>query len=475
MKLGDITIREAIEGLRTKNWRPSDLTEAALETIKATESQLNAFITVDAENARSRAHELDAALESDPEIIDRQPLFGIPIGLKDIYSTKGLKTTAGSKVIPDYIPPYDATATKRLKDAGAVIIGKANLDAWAHGSSGENSEYGPTKNPYNLAYVPGGSSSGSAAMVAAGDVLMAGGTDTGGSIRLPASFTNTVGIKPTYGRVSRYGIIAMASSLDTIGHFTKSVYDNALIMEVTAGRDPYDATSADVEVLQYTKELSKPVKGMKIGIPREYFTDGVDKKVMERMQEVITILKKQGATFEEMDLPNTENAIACYYILCPAEISSNLARFDGVRYGQMREMFGPEAKRRIMLGTHTLSAGYADDFYKKGNQIRSMIQHNYQQALSKYDAIITPVSPTPPFKLGERSNDPVQMYMSDLMTVAINIAGVPAISVPAGFVNDLPVGVQFIAANFREDILYRVGHAIEQETGYYRVRPQFVS
>lgn len=472
MELHDLSIQEATEGLKEKKFSCRELLQSCLDRIKKLDKDLNAFITVDEENAISQVDKYDQLINSSKDIFDEKPLLGIPVGVKDLYSTKDLKTTAGSKIIDNYVSPYDATATARLKNAGVIIVGKTNQDAWGHGSSGENSDVGPTKNPYDLSRVPGGSSSGSGAAVVSGECLFATGTDTGSSVRLPAAYCNLVGLKPTYGRVSRYGVIAMASSFDTIGHMTKTVYDNAKVLEVTAGKDPYDATTVPVEVPKYTRNLGKSIKGLKVGIPKEYFVDGIDKKVREVTDQAIKTIKSLGAEVIEVSLPHTEYAMPCYYILVPSEISSNLARFDGVRYGKLREEFGAEAKRRIMLGTYTLSLGYYDAYYKKAAKVRNLIKQDFENVLKKVDVMITPSSPTLPFKIGEKADDPLQMYLSDIFMCPINIAGVPSLNVPAGFSEGLPVGMQIIGPQFSEELLYQAAFAYEKETEFYKVRPK---
>lgn len=386
------------------------------------------------------------------------PLLGIPIALKDIFLTKGLRTTAGSKVLKNYIPQYDATVVKKLKDAGAVIIGKTNCDAWGHGSSGENSDFGPTKNPFNQNYVPGGSSSGSATAVASDFCLAATGTDTGSSVRLPASFCNVVGLKPTYGKVSRYGIVAMASSLDSIGHFTKTVEDSALFLKVTAGKDKFDATTPNVPVPDFDLNKTKKVK---IGIPKEYFAKGLDALIKEKIEQALKFYEKEGFEIINISLPHTEYAVACYYVIQPSEVSSNLARYDGIRYGNDRSSFGDEAARRIMLGTFTLSSGYIDAYYKKAMKVRTLIKKDFDDAFKKVDAIITPVSPTLPWKIGEKVNDPLKMYLSDVFMVPANLAGIPGLAVPIGFADELPVGMQILGPHFSEELLFRLGHFYE--------------
>ncbi len=457
----NLTIKKALNGLRKKEFSSEELVKECLEEIKKNK-ELNAFITVCEKEALEQAKRADKLFSNSAiEQLNNYPLLGIPIALKDIFLTKGIKTTAGSKVLSDYIPQYDSTVVKKLKDAGAVIIGKTNCDAWAHGSSGENSDFGPTKNSWNIKYVPGGSSSGSAVSVASNMCLAATGTDTGGSIRLPASFCDVVGLKPTYGRVSRYGIVAMASSLDSIGHFTKTVEDSAILLNVTAGKDEFDATTPGVDARNYTKNLSIGVKGIKIGVPKEYFIGGLDKRIKESIEKILKLYGNNGAEIINISLPHTEYAIACYYVIQPSEVSSNLARYDGIRFGNDRSHFGDEAKRRIMLGTFTLSAGYYDAYYKKAMRVRTLIKKDFEDAFKKVDAIIAPVSPTLPWKIGEKINDPLLMYLSDVLTVPANLAGIPGLSIPIGFVDGLPVGMQILGPHFSEELLFQLGHFYE--------------
>lgn len=479
MKLNELTVKDALDGLRSKKFSSVELTKACLEQIKKHNSSLNAFITVTEKEALESARRADKLLGNlTIEQFNNYPLLGIPIALKDLFSTKNIKTTAASKVLEDYIPQYDATVVKKLKDAGAVIVGKSNLDAWAHGSSGENSDFGPTKNPWNKEYVPGGSSSGSAVSVASDMCLAATGTDTGGSIRLPACFNNIVGLKPTYGRVSRYGIIAMASSLDSIGHFTKTVEDSALFFNVTAGQDKLDASTLPNPVEDFTKNLNIGIKGLKIGIPLEYTTKakGIGQEHVNQMgyfSEMIQKLNELGAkVITNISLPHTEYAIACYYIIQPSEVSSNLARYDGIRFGDERKVFGDEAKRRIMLGTFTLSSGYYDAYYKKAMAVRTLIKQDFDNAFKKVDAIIAPVSPTGPWKLGEKINDPLKMYLSDIFTVTANLAGIPGLSIPAGRANNLPMGIQILGPQLSESKLFQIGHAYEQVTEWHKRKPK---
>lgn len=458
MDIKDLTIQATLEGYRAKKWTAVDVVTACLENVRRYNAEYNVLLTVrDERDLIEEAQHVDYSL----------PLAGIPIVLKDLFSTDGLRTTAGSKVLESYISPYDATVVRKLKEAGAIIIGKANEDAWGHGSSGENSDYGPTKNPHDPSRVPGGSSSGSAAAVALGMCLAATGTDTGSSVRLPAAFCNLVGLKPTYGRVSRYGIIAMASSFDTIGHLTKTVYDNALVCEVTAGRDPFDTTTQDKPVPHYTAKLASPIGGVHIGIPKEYFeAKGMDPRIADSTKNALKELKDLGATVSEVSLPHTDVAMACYYILVPSEISSNLARFDGVRYGNGRETFGAEAKRRMMIGTYALSSGYYDAYYKTASKIRTLIKKDFDDAFTQVDVIVVPSSPTLPFKIGEKLNDPLAMYLSDIFLCPVNIAGVPALNVPCGFIEDLPVGIQLIGPQWSEEKLFSIGSAYERHTNH---------
>jgi aspartyl-tRNA(Asn)/glutamyl-tRNA(Gln) amidotransferase subunit A len=466
MKLNNLTIKKAMQGLKDRQYSSVELVTACLDQIRMRNQNLNAFITVCEDKALEQAKQADVLIKDGQDL----PLLGIPIAAKDIFSTKGVKTTAASKVLDSYIPPYDATVISKLKNAGAVIVGKTNLDAWAHGSSGENSDFGAVKNPWNEEYVPGGSSSGSAVSVTSGMALAATGTDTGGSIRLPASFTNIVGLKPTYGRVSRYGIIAMASSLDCVGHFTKTVEDSALFLNVTAGKDSFDATTPPEIVPDYLKSLPNGINGLRIGVPKEYI-EGIEPEIFNNFKSSLKILEKLGAEIINISLPNTEYGIAVYYIIQPAEVSSNLARFDGIRYGNDRASFGNEAKRRIMLGTFTLSVGYYDAYYKKAMKVRTLIIQDFENAYKKVDAIVSPVSPTVVWKIGEKVNDPLKMYLSDVLTVNCNLAGIPGLSVPSGFIQGLPVGIQFLGPKFSEELLFRIGHTFEQETRFFEKTP----
>lgn len=469
MDVQNLTITSILEGYRTKKFSVSEVVSAYLERIKMLDPQLNSFITVCNDQALAQAKKLDNNLTI--QRFSNFPLLGIPVALKDMFMTKGIKTTAASNVLRDYVPPVDAEVVKRYKDAGAIILGKLNHDAWAHGSSGENSDFGPTKNPWNKEYVPGGSSSGSGASVAAGLTPVASGTDTGGSIRQPASFTNTVGLKPTYGRVSRSGIISMASSLDSIGHFTKTVSDSAQVLQVTAGADSLDATLSPKDVPNYLENIEKGIKGIKLGVPKEFVEKGLQPEVKTIFEKAVKDFEELGADIVEVSLPHTEYGIAIYYIIQTAEVSSNLARYDGVRFGNPRTHFGEEAKRRIMLGTYVLSAGYYDAYYKKAMQVRTLVKQDFEEAFKKVDALITPVSPTLPWKLGEKTHDPLSMYLADALTVTVNMAGVPGLSIPSGFSNGLPVGLQIIGPHFSEDTLFQIGHTFEEKTMCYKEAP----
>ena len=469
MELCDLTITKAHEGLKNKKFSSRELTLSCLKKIEEVEDDLNAFITVTAEKALSKANEVDERIASGQEI---SPLTGIPAALKDIFCTKDIETTAGSNILRGFVPPYDATVVKKLKAQNAVIIGKTNCDAFAHGSSGENSDFDATKNPYDLERVPGGSSSGSAAATAAGESIFAIGTDTGGSTRLPVGFCNLVGLKPTYGRVSRYGIISMASSLDSPGPLTKTVTDCALVMQAMAGHDPLDSTTSDVPVPDYGRRDGacpvSTIEKIKIGVPKEYFQEGIEPEVEKLVKEAIQKFEELGATVVEISLPHTKYGVATYALICHSEVSSNLARYDGIRFGHERESFGEEAKRRIMLGTFALSSGYYDQYYQKAQKVRTLIKQDFDKAFKKVDVIVTPTSPGVPFKLGEKVNDPLKMYLSDIFMVPVNLAGIPALNLPCGFVETsgkkLPVGMQIIGPQFSEELLFRVGYTYEQSS-----------
>jgi len=477
-----LTIHEAAELLRRREITSLELTESVLHRIQETEPRLHAFITITADLALAQARQADERLDRG----EAHPLTGVPAAIKDIICTKGVRTTCGSRMLENYIPPYDATVIERLRRVGMVMVGKTNMDEFAMGSSGENSAFGPTHNPWDLERVPGGSSSGSAAAVAAHQCIYSLGSDTGGSIRQPAALCGVVGLKPTYGRVSRYGLVAFASSLDQIGPITKDVRDAALVLGVIAGHDPLDSTSAPVEVPDYTAALVPDLKGIRVGVPKEYLGAGLEGGSREAIMTAVGVLQELGAEVDwEVSLPTTPYALACYYIIAPSEASANLARYDGVKYGfsymsgasmwenmeKTRQYgFGMEVKRRIMLGTYALSAGYYDAYYLKALKVRTLICREFEAAFQSHDVLVTPVSPTPAFRLGEKVHDPLQMYLSDIFTIPINIAGLPAISVPCGFSQGLPVGLQIIGRPFDEATILRVAYAYEQATPWHTRR-----
>src|ERR1700756_1407436 len=471
------TIDGVKEALASKKISARELATDYYQRIEARNPELNAYLTLSQERAFAQADRVDALVAAGKPL---PPLAGVPMAIKDVISTRGVKTTCGSKILENYIPPYDATAVERLEKAGAVILGKTNCDEFAMGSSNENSAYGPVRNPEATDRVPGGSSGGWAAAVAAGLAVVALGTDTGGSIRQPGSFCGIPAMMGSYGRVSRYGLIAFASSLDRIGQFATNVRDVAAVMQIIAGRDANDSTSTTAPVPNYLAEAEKPVRGLRIGIPKEYFGEGMDDGVRKKVEAGIEVLKKLGCKMVEIRMPHTDYAIAVYYIIATAEASSNLARYDGVRYGlrvnddSLLSMyrktrgagFGPEVKRRIVLGTYVLSSGYYDAYYLKGQKVRSLIAQDFRNAFTKVDAILTPTSPVPPFKLGERTNDPLQMYLADIYTVTGSLAGVPGISVPCGKVcGKLPVGLQIFGPSFGEGRVLQVAQAFEAAGG----------
>ncbi|MDE0206567.1 MAG: Asp-tRNA(Asn)/Glu-tRNA(Gln) amidotransferase subunit GatA [Candidatus Tectomicrobia bacterium] len=478
-------IHELHELLTAGSLSAVDLTESVLRRLDAVEPRVRAYVTVTAQQARRQAAEADDAFARG-EV--RSPLQGIPLAIKDNICTMGVRTTCASRILEKFVPPYDATVMSRLQAAGAVVIGKANMDEFAMGSSTETSYFAPTRNPWGGAeYVPGGSSGGPAAAVSAGLCAAALGSDTGGSIRQPAAMTGVVGLKPTYGRVSRFGLVAFASSLDQIGPLTRDVRDAALMLQAIAGHDPRDSTSGAAPVPDYTSVLDRGVKGLKLGVPAEYFVDGMDAEVETAVRAGIETLRQAGAELVEVSLPHTAYAVATYYILANAEASANLARYDGVRFGYRAdepadlsdmytrtraEGFGAEVKRRIMLGTYALSSGYYDAYYKKAQQVRTLFRRDFQRVFSACDALLTPVSPTPAFRLGERLDDPLQMYLADIFTIPMNLAGVPALSVPCGLTTtQLPIGLQIAAPPFREDVLLQVGAAFEAVTDYHTLEP----
>ena len=474
MKLNELTAHGALELIQSKKTSRSEINQAVNDQITAFDQKVKAYVRT---SNGSSSNEASA-----------NHLFPIPIAIKDNICIKDTEVTCCSKILKGFRPPYDATVITRLRNSGASFTGQANMDEFAFGSSTENSCYGATHNPWNLDCVPGGSSGGSAAAVAANETIWALGSDTGGSIRQPASFCGVVGLKPTYGRVSRYGLIAFASSLDQIGPITKDVTDSAVLLGIIAGHDPMDSTSVDAPVPDYTQSLVNNVKGIKIGIPKEYFIDGIDPEVGASVQNAIQLLKKLGAEFVGVSLPHTQYATATYYIVATAEASSNLAKFDGIQYGlraqpkQKRKSalvdlyeetrsvgFGPEAKRRIMLGTYSLSSGYYDDYYLKGLKVRTLIKNDFDEAFKKCDAILTPTAPTTAFKVGEKSDDPLSMYLSDIFTISANLSGVPAISLPCGFSKDgLPIGMQILAKPFAEETIFRIAYTYEQNTEWHK-------
>ncbi|RAZ66055.1 Asp-tRNA(Asn)/Glu-tRNA(Gln) amidotransferase subunit GatA [Planococcus maitriensis] len=482
MKLADKTANELQELLHSKELTIADLTEATFKRIKELDPKVDAFLALNEEQATKQAAEMDQT-----DTGERGPLFGLPIGVKDNIVTEGLETTASSLILKGFNPIYNATVVDKLRDAGMVIVGKLNMDEFAMGSSNENSYYKNTKNPWNLETVPGGSSGGSAAAVAAGEVPFTLGSDTGGSIRQPAAFCGVVGMKPTYGRVSRFGLIAYASSFDQIGPITRTVKDNALLLNAIAGHDEKDSTSANVEVPDFTAALTGDIQGLRIGVPKEYFAEGVSEASKQAVKDALKVLEEKGATWEEISLPHSKYALSTYYILASSEASSNLSRFDGIRYGYRTEKagsllefymntrsegFGDEVKRRIMLGTYALSSGYYDAYYKKAQKVRTLIKQDFDKAFENFDVIIGPTTPTPAFKIGEIIDDPLTMYANDILTIPVNLAGVPAISVPCGFDNGLPLGLQIIGNYFDEETVYRVADAFEQATGFHKETPQ---
>ena len=478
MNLNSLTIDAARSAVQEGKTTATSLAEAFYSRIEKDDPRIGAYLMISKDRALAKAAEIDALAAKGEKL---PPLGGVPVGIKDVMVTRGVRTTAGSKILGNYIPPYDCTAVARMEAAGAVVLGKLNCDEFAMGSSNENSAWRPVHNPRDLSRVPGGSSGGSAAAVAADMAVAALGSDTGGSIRQPACFCGVVGLMPTYGRVSRYGLIAFASSLDRIGPLTKTVKDAAIVLHTIAGRDPMDSTSADVPVPDYVAELERPVRGLKVGVAREYFAEGLDVEVKTSVETAIQKLAKSGCEIVPVSLPHTEYAIPTYYIVATAEASSNLARFDGVRYGYrardartLSEMyrrsrdhgFGAEVKRRIMLGTYALSAGYYDAYYLKAQKVRTLLVRDFEEAFKQVDAIVTPTSPTAAFKLGEKVDDPLSMYLADIFTVTADLAGIPGISVPCGETKEnLPIGLQILGKHFDEATILRVAHTFEREHG----------
>ena len=478
-----LTAHKAKKCLEQGDISSKDLTTSVLGRIKQVEDRLKAFITVT--EKESIANAMDADQRIDGKQIGN--LLGIPMQIKDNICTKGIVTTCASRMLSDFVPPYDATVVERIRRAGAVLVGKGNMDEFAMGSSTENSSFYSTKNPWGLEKVPGGSSGGPAAAVAAGECVVALGSDTGGSIRQPSALCGVVGLKPTYGLVSRYGLVAFASSLDQIGPITKDVHDSALVLGVIAGHDPKDSTSIKYDVPDYTASLKTDLRGMRIGWPKEYFVDGIEPGVESAVREAMEVLQDLGAQIEEISLPSTKHALAVYYIIAPSEASANLARYDGVKYGYVsedatgmwdalektrREGFGAEVRRRIMLGTYALSAGYYDAYYLKAQKVRTLITDEFKEAFKRFDVLVAPTSPTVAFNLGEKLSDPLKMYLNDVLTIPANIAGIPAISVPGGNVDGLPVGLQFLAPHMGEELLFHVAYAYENATSWHKMYPE---
>jgi len=484
MDLPFLTIREASDLIRKGKISSVELTKSVLGRIEEVDSRLNSYITVLGDQALKSAEEADKKIASGNY---QSVLHGIPISIKDIFVMKDVRTTCGSRILEDFVSPYDSTVTKKLQNAGAIILGKTNMDEFAMGSSTEASYFGPTKNPWDLERVPGGSSGGSASAVAASLCYASVGTDTGGSIRLPAALCGIVGIKPTYGRVSRFGMIAFASSLDQGGPITRTVEDAAIMLNVITGNDRRDSTSVNIPVADYTKCLVGEIRGLRVGIPKEYFIEGMDPEVEKSVRRAIALVEDLGGVVEEVSLPHTEYAVSTYYIIAPCEASSNLARYDGVRYGYRgkeagslidmymktrADGFGDEVKRRIMIGTYGLSAGYYDAYYLKAQRVRTLIKRDFEGVFKKVDVVITPTSPEPAFKIGEKTDDPLKMYLLDIYTIPCNLAGLPGISIPCGFTsNNLPIGLQILGKPFDEETILRVAYAYEQHTNWNAIRP----
>jgi aspartyl-tRNA(Asn)/glutamyl-tRNA(Gln) amidotransferase subunit A len=481
VEITSLTVHEVQALIRAGEISPKEVIEALGRRIEEVDPLIHGYLSHDLDRAVSEAEQVDVGL----------PLGGVPISIKDVINVKGHPCGCASKILQGYVAPYDATVISKLRAAGAIPFGRVNMDEFAMGSSTENSAFGPTRNPWDVTRTPGGSSGGSAAVVAADEGFAALGSDTGGSIRQPAALCGRVGLKPTYGRVSRYGLVAFASSLDQIGPITKDVRDAAILMNVIAGPDKCDSTSLDEQVPDFTAALEKGVKGLKLGLPKEYFIEGLDPEVEKAVRAAVANLESQGAELIEISLPHTEFALSTYYIIAPAEASANLARFDGVRYGfraqetkglldhygkTREEGFGPEVKRRIILGTYVLSSGYYDAYYLRAQKIRTLIRQDFATAFEKVDAIVCPTSPTPAFKLGERTNDPLRMYLADIFTLAANIAGICGISVPCGFLEilgkELPVGLQILGKELDESTVLRVAYAYEQSTDWHKVKPR---
>ncbi len=485
MGLYRLTISELRDLLVKKEVSVKDIVNSIYQRIDAVEEKVRAFVTTTKDEALKMADGVQKKLDLG-KTQNRKSILGIPLAIKDNMCIKGIPTTCSSKILYNFVPPYESTVTSRLMEQGYILIGKTNMDEFAMGSSTENSGFSVTKNPWDLERIPGGSSGGSAAAVAADECIAALGSDTGGSIRQPAALCGVVGLKPTYGRISRYGLVAFASSLDQIGPITKNVRDSAILMNILSGHDPLDSTSAPVTVPDFAAILGKDINGMKIGIPKEYFIEGMEEEVESSVKEAIKKLELFGAIPVEISLPHTDYAVATYYVLATSEASSNLARYDGVKYGfraegrDLMDMymntraqgFGAEVKRRIMLGTYALSSGYYEAYYKKAQQVRTLIKKDFEEAFRKVDVIVTPTSPTAAFKIGEKTADPLQMYLSDIFTISVNLAGVPGISIPCGFTsNNLPIGLQLIGKHFDEESILKVAYAYEQTTEWHKREP----
>lgn len=484
MQIHSLSIHEIHDLLKSGQIGAVETVSAFLDRIDSIDPKIQAYLSKMAEEALNEAKLFDSGVKD----YSASPLAGVPLAIKDVICIKGSLTTCGSRVLENFVAPYDASVTEKLKRAGAIFIGKTNMDEFAMGSSTENSAFVKTRNPWEPSRVPGGSSGGSAAAVAAEMCAGALGTDTGGSIRQPASFCGVVGIKPTYGRVSRFGLVAFASSLDQIGPITRNVEDTAIMLQAIAGHDPRDSTSVDLPVPNYRAALNEPIRGLRLGIPREYFIEGTSPEVAEAVHKAVSTCRELGAQIVDISLPHTEYGIAAYYIIAPAEASSNLARYDGVKYGLRAEGakdlidmyrktrsqgFGAEVKRRIMLGTYVLSAGYYDAYYRKASQVRTLIRQDFLDAFEKCDAILAPVSPIVAFKIGEKFDDPLQMYLSDVFTLPASLAGIPGISTPCGFTSEkLPIGLQILGPHFREDLILRIAHQFEQATPFHLERPE---
>ena len=479
MELFELTLHELQERLARREVTSEEIVKSIFTRIDGVEAKVKAFITLTEESALQKAREIDHRGKY-------SGIAGIPLGLKDIFCTRGVKTTCGSRILENFVPAYESTASGRLREQQGVLAGKLNMDEFAMGSSTENSAFFATHNPWDLTRVPGGSSGGSAAAVAADEVPFALGTDTGGSIRQPASYCGVVGMKPTYGRVSRWGVIAFASSLDQVGVFSKDVRDNALVMNIIAGHDPLDSTSAALDVPDYTNNLDGDVRGMRIAYPKEYFGPGIDTAITQSIKQALLKYEELGAIVEEVSLPHSEYALPAYYLVAPAEASANLARFDGVRYGYRdfeaenvvsmfsstrAQGFGDEVKRRIMLGTYALSSGYYDAYYLKALKVRRLIANDFARVFNDFDLIAAPTTPTVAFKLGEQAGDPLTLYMNDILTVPVNMAGLPGMSIPCGFEQGLPIGMQLIGKAFDEATLYKAAYAFEQNTDYHTMKP----